>query len=197
MSAPLWAQVCAGLVLALVAVLWTRHARQTWARRIPPHVLRRYHQSGRWAPRRQAFLRHHPRVCYACLWLLPVAFLGWLLVQLSPGRRLKGVWRRVFRRLGIEVHHATYKSIWDGKELHPGCEKDRELYPLCTRFPVLSRFARGLDHHAGADRVRRACERLGLPPVAACRLYILKCWVVQSTVLTSLAGTAVVVLRQF
>lgn len=161
-----------------------RAARRT--RRIPAYVLRQYHQSDAWRARKTAYNRH-PKVCVACLWLMPVAFWGWCLrlffVWYPPLRRLI---KRLFKRNSLELHHVSYASIWDGEMLHPGAEKDRHLMRLCTTIPIASRLCDGCSHHAAADRVRRFCERTGLPPVLMTRLWVAKCWVVQSALATIL-----------
>lgn len=162
--------------------------------RIPAAVLSRYHQSPEWRARKTAYNRHHPRVCVACLWLMPIAFWGWALAVpwrfaakiLFPIRRplrwVAKVIRRTFKRSSLEIHHISYRDIWDGTTLHPGAEKNRNLMRLCTTMPVVSRVCGGCSHHAAADRVRRFCERTGLPVVAATRAWALKCWAVQATI---------------
>lgn len=208
------------LLVGIVVPRYARAVRAGHQRKIPQHELRAYHQSDAWAARRRAYNRTHPDVCVACLWLMPVAFWGFVLrlimsyaglvLQVATGilvwwfpplsiligrikRAVVKVLRRLFKRRGLQDHHVTYKNIWDGEHLHPGCEKNRDIGRLCTHLPVLSRLFEGLSHHAAADRIRRLCERFGLPPVAAFRVWVLKCWTVQ-IVLLRLARTVIVVL---
>lgn len=162
--------------------------------RIPAAVLSRYHQSPEWRIRKTAYNRHHPKVCVACLWLMPVAYLGWALALpwrvlakiLFPIRRplrwVAKVVRRIFKRNSLQLHHLSYRDIWRDGVLYPGAEKNRYLMRLCTTMPVVSRVCGGCSHHAAADRVRRFCERTGLPVVATTRAWVLKCWAVQVTI---------------
>jgi hypothetical protein len=179
------------LLLGIVVPRYVRAYRRSHACRIPQAVLRAYHQSDAWRARKTRYYRTHPKVCVACLWLMPVAFYGWLLATTvrawavilfplrKPLRWVTKVIRRIFKRLGMQTHHVSYASLWDGTTLHPGCEKNRHLAPLCTRLPVISRVCDGCSHHAAADRVRRFAERFGLPPVACFRIWVLKCWLTQ------------------
>jgi hypothetical protein len=159
--------------------------------RIPPAVLKRYHQSDAWRARKTAYYRHHPKVCVACLWLMPVAFWGWYfrlfvslaLVWFPPLKRaVKRLIKRLFKRNSLATHHIRYPWDPELKILRPGAERNRDIMCLCTTIPLASRIFDGCSHHAAADRVRRFCERTGLSPVWTTRVWIAKCWGVQTAV---------------
>lgn len=179
--------------LAGVAVPQYVRARRAARRRprIPAAVMRRYYQSDAWRARKAAYNRHHPHICVACLWSFPIALWGWwlrlffglMLIAIPPLRRTaRRLIKRLFRRNSLQLHHIRYPWNPELRILVPGTERNRELMRLCTTIPLASRIFDGCSHHAAADRVRRFCERHGLPPVAVTRLWVLKCWAVQLTV---------------